>query len=138
MVITYPQGRDSGTGKMLRIAGEAGGTVSMVMNQGQLIRQGMGVWREWLIYHPRERVDLPQADLHAINFEGGLLWNANLERADLSNANLRGANLSNANLCGADLSNADLRWADLSGANLSDAKLDGALTDNARMPQRGV
>ena len=101
-----------------------------------LIRRGMSHWREWLVYHPDERVDLPDADLHALNFEGGLLWDANCERANLSRANFRGANLSNANLSGADLSNADLRWADLMGANLADANLDGALIDNARLPAR--
>jgi uncharacterized protein YjbI with pentapeptide repeats len=53
----------------------------------------------------------------------GVLYGADLSRANLSGANLDGAGLSEANLSGANLHGANLSRADLSEANLSGARL---------------
>lgn len=93
-----------------------------------------------LAYAQLGGIDLSQANLRFVNFNGAQLPYAYLEGTDfegatfidtdLSHANLREANLTRANLHRADLRSATLRGAALTGANLTFAELtDADFTD---------
>ncbi len=87
------------------------------------------------------RIDLSNACLIGVNFNGADLHGADLHDADLSSADLHDAKLDGAELHGvdlssADLSDSDLRSADLRSADLRDAKLD--LTDLREADLRGA
>jgi len=88
-----------------------------------LIRRSVEEWNAWRESHPREPIDLSEAD-----FRGGSLYEANL-----CNADLRWATLVEADLGGADLRNADLQKADLFDANLGYARLAGARFSGSSM-----
>jgi len=81
-------------------------------------------------------VNLENADLREVDFEGVNLQKANLKNADLREADLEGVNLQKVNLQRSDLRltnlretnlwMADLHKADLRGADLTNADLEGA------------
>lgn len=90
-------------------------------------------WNRWREDNTDIQVDLSEKDftrdeLPGVNFNGCILYEANLRAADL-----RGANLREADLGFADLIGADLTGADLVGANLSDAFLCGADLSKANL-----
>jgi uncharacterized protein YjbI with pentapeptide repeats len=120
------------------------------------IQQEEGLQEEALEYYRNKdgRIQLNNVqwsngiNLENANFEGSILWNAdlrgakmnniNLQGADLSNAYLRFVNLTNANLQGANLSSSKFEGAfllgtNLQGADLSAANLEGVLLSQANL-----
>jgi hypothetical protein len=93
-----------------------------------MLKEGVGVWNQWMQEHPEERLDFRWADLSGANLCG-----ANLTGADFTGANLSGADLSGANLSRADLSKAHLNEARLIATNLIDAYLNGANLSRANL-----
>ena len=88
----------------------------------KVVKQGKEAIDAWRREHPKESLNLSEADFILAN-----LSRLNLSRANLSGANLSVADLSVADLSVADLSGAILFGADLSGAILSEADLSGAI-----------
>jgi uncharacterized protein YjbI with pentapeptide repeats len=109
----------------------------------ELVWKGAKHVNEWRKKHPKEILDLSEADLRLVNLYGANLSNCNLERAMLSfaylmDADLRRANLKCAALVGAtlsrvDLSEADLSKSDLTGADLSSANLSKSVFKEATL-----
>jgi uncharacterized protein YjbI with pentapeptide repeats len=107
------------------------------------LRQGVGVWNNWLNRKHHAWGGLPwmnpsEADLSEADLSGADLGGANLREANLREANLSGAVLEEAILVRADLSraildHADLDDADLGGANLRQANLSGAHLNEANL-----
>ena len=83
----------------------------------------IAVWRE---EHPREPLDLSQADLSGCDLRGAALLAARLGGADLSEASLAGADLRSSTFIAADLRAADLAEASASGALFGGADLRAA------------
>ena len=104
----------------------------------KIVKQGAAAIAKWRRAHPKERLDLSDADLSGVHLSKADLSVADLRGVDLSRAGLFRADLNMANLCGARLTNADLERADLSGANLygadlSEARLVGADLSEANL-----
>jgi uncharacterized protein YjbI with pentapeptide repeats len=76
-----------------------------------LLRQGVAVWNEWRLAHPKDEVQLKGMDLSRLD----------LSRADLTGADLTGADLSGTELFQTALSDAVLNGADLRAAHLINA-----------------
>jgi hypothetical protein len=116
-----------------------------------VVRKGAKAIAEWRRAHPKQLLDLFEADLSGADLSeanlssveldgadlrGSVLTGANLRwaslaRATLADANLVRANLTTtdlrlANLANADLREADLTWANLTWVDLTNANLAGA------------
>jgi hypothetical protein len=83
----------------------------------ELVRQGKEAVARWREQHPREKLDLSDADLTKVN----------LGEMDLTGADLTGADLREVQLGGADLREADLSGAEIDGADFYRAVLDKAV-----------
>lgn len=125
------------------------------------LRQGTLSWNEWrksqtpdvpnrfvlreadLQKQNLKNIDLSQADLIKVNFQGAQLQGADfseadLSKADLSQAKLQGANFLRAHMRRARLSGADLRGANLREANLENADLRGAKLHSADLSKTNL
>ena len=99
---------------------------------------------QWLVPIANQHLELPSADLLAVqcrdaDLQGATVHGAMLIRADLAGSSLRGAILAQADCTGAklrgcDLRDADLRGTDFEGADLTGAQMRGALLARARFP----
>ena len=101
----------------------------------KILKQGVEVWNEWRIKHPKikpdlEGVDLRGKDLTGVNLSGAMMYGSFLKDIILKDANLTEASLLHSVITFSDLSNAKMMKAWLGAANLYEANLTGAdLTD---------
>jgi uncharacterized protein YjbI with pentapeptide repeats len=90
-------------------------------------RSGAAAIAAWREDHPREPLDLCQADLSGCDLRGAALLTARLSGADLSEALLAGADIRSCTFTAADLRAAELAEASASGARLGGADLRAAV-----------
>jgi hypothetical protein len=83
-------------------------------------------------------VNLGGANFKGINFENGLLKEADLRGADFEKANLKFANLQEARLQGTNFIEANLQEAKLQGTNFVEANLERANLKKARYDSKTV
>src|SRR6266480_131296 len=83
------------------------------------LKRGVQVWNEWRKEYPDIRPDLSTADLGEIDLREANLSGVEFNGAYLKGANLSGARLNEAYLMGANMRGANFREANLSGVNIS-------------------
>ncbi len=128
---------------------------SLARNQAleQLVQAGESLANRDFVEYDLTGINLKNADLSAVNFQGAILRNAdlrnaNLREAFLGEADLSGVKLNSANLVDttftdaylgtAKLNNAKLNNADLSNADLSNADLSNADLSNVKLPNTNL
>src|SRR5215471_11462591 len=104
--------------------------------QLEILKSGAAEWKRWRDTHPKDAIDLRDADLAGMDLAGRDLSGANFSHANLEGSNFDGgdlhdgkfvqANLARANFSRTNLRDADLTHARIGGANFSHADVGGA------------
>ena len=104
----------------------------------EILKQGVDVWNQWRENNPwiipdLWGVDLSDAQIQKINFQGVNLVNADFSKADLTQANFISANIRNANFTKANLSRSVFQGAKLDNANFTKAYAQNAVFTKAHL-----
>jgi len=104
----------------------------------EILKQGVDVWNQWRENNPwiipdLWGVELSDAQIEKINFQGVNLVNADFSKADLTQVNFISANIRNANLTQANLSRSVFQGAKLDNANFTKAYAQNAVFTKAHL-----
>jgi hypothetical protein len=104
----------------------------------EILKQGVDVWNQWRENNPwiipdLWGVDLSDAQIPKINFQGVNLVDADFSNADLTQANFISANIRKGNFTKANLSRSVFQGAKLDNANFTKAYAQNAVFTKAHL-----